>query len=259
MSAVHELLSRPFAHRGLHDRTVPENSLAGFEAAVARGFGVELDIRLSADGVPMVFHDASLGRLCGVNRAVSDLSAAELSHMHLLDTRERIPTLAAAVRIVGGRAPILVDVKSGVGQRRRSADAIAILLRCYAGPVGVVGFDPWLLAGLRNNAPGVPLGQSAGVAPHIVRRWWARHACRPVDELWSLRVSRADFVTFNIERLPSVAVARARERVPVVAWTVRSPAAYLLARRHTDGVIVEDAAVAVAEAELQANTALPTT
>lgn len=51
-----------FAHRGLHDNTgdAPENSLAAFRRAVEAGFGMELDVQVSSDGVPVIFHDFSL-------------------------------------------------------------------------------------------------------------------------------------------------------------------------------------------------------
>lgn len=249
--AAAQLLGRPFAHRGLHGGRRPENSMPAFEEAVRRGFGIELDVRLSADGVPMVFHDSSLARVCGVDARIGDLRAAQLVRRRLDGSDATIPTLAGALHeIGGGQAPVLVDLKPTWGRRAALADAVAILLRCYDGPVAVVGFDPWLLAAIRARAPRVPRGQSAGVDPRIAARWWGRRVCHPVDELWSLPVSSPDFVTFNVDRLPSPALARARQRMPVVSWTVRTPAAYRLARSLTDGVIVEGAAVAVVEAEL---------
>jgi hypothetical protein len=59
------LTARPFAHRGLHGPRVSENGMAAFAAAVAGQYGIECDVRLSRDGVPMVFHDAALARMTG--------------------------------------------------------------------------------------------------------------------------------------------------------------------------------------------------
>ena len=63
------LFDRPLAHRGLHDGAEkggqPENSLAAFQAAVAAGYGIELDVQTSADGRAMVFHDPQLDRMTG--------------------------------------------------------------------------------------------------------------------------------------------------------------------------------------------------
>jgi len=62
-----QFLTRPIAHRGLHDaaRGIIENSPAAVTAAVQAGYGIEIDVQISADGVPMVFHDYKLERLTG--------------------------------------------------------------------------------------------------------------------------------------------------------------------------------------------------
>ena len=229
---VDELLARPFAHRGLHADGRPENSLAAFDAAVAAGFGIELDVRLSADGAPVVFHDADLARVCGVDARVSQLPVRELCALPLFGGAERIPTLVAAMHAIGGRTPVLVDLKAAIGQRTRLADAAAILLRAYPGPVGVVGVDPWLLGAMRRRAPRLLRGQTCGV------------------ETLSPRVSTPDFVTFNIDRLPASALQKVRRRFPAVAWTVRTADGYRFARDAADGVIVEGEAVALAARDI---------
>lgn len=232
---VDELLARPFAHRGLHSPGRPENSIAAFEAAIHAGFGIELDVRLSVDGAPVVFHDADLTRLCGTDARVSQLPVRDLCRRRLDGGAETIPTLVAAMHAIGGRTPVLVDLKAAAGQRARLADAAAILLRAYPGPVGVVGFDPLLLGAMRRRAPRLLRGQTLGI------------------EMWSCRLSTPDFLTFNIDRLPAAAVQKARRRMPVVAWTVRSPAAYRHALEIADGVIVESDAIAPAGEDISAH------
>lgn len=252
---VRDLLSAlavPFAHRGLHGAGVPENSLAAFTAAVSAGLGIELDVRLSGDGVPMVHHDPTLLRSCGVQHRVQELTAAELSRSELLGGGGTIPTLAEALRCIDGRVPLLLDVKAPTrpAARRRLAEGIAEHVRGYDGPVGIVGFDPWVLSAVAVRVPGLAVGQTGGVPPTAFEgRWWLRPALHPVDALWSRRMSRPNFLLFNVHRLPSAAVARLRRELPVVAWTVRTAEDYALARAHADGVIVEDAAVALALAD----------
>lgn len=228
---VDELLARPFAHRGLHSADCPENSIAAFEAAIAAGLGIELDVRLSADGAPVVFHDADAMRVCGVDARVSQWPVRELCRLPLAGGAQTIPTLVAAMHAIGGRTSVLVDLKASVGQRARLADATAILLRAYPGPVGVVGFDPWLLTAMRRRAPRLLRGQTCGI------------------ETWSSRLSTPDFVTFNIDRLPLATVAKVRRRLPAVAWTVRTAAEYQLARDIADAVIVEGDAAVLAAAD----------
>ena len=74
-----------YAHRGLHDNAsdAPENSLKAIENAVEAGYGIEFDVQLSKDGVPVVFHDASLKRICGIDGKVWEYTLEELQQMKL--------------------------------------------------------------------------------------------------------------------------------------------------------------------------------
>src|SRR5690554_5141083 len=93
-----------FAHRGLHkDRSVtPENSLAAFALTVENNYGIELDVQLSKDKVPVVFHDYSLKRVCGVDRKVSELSFNELRELCLFSSHEKIPHISEVLELVDG-------------------------------------------------------------------------------------------------------------------------------------------------------------
>src|SRR5687768_9667253 len=77
------LISRPFAHRGLHGQSRVENSRAAFAAAIAAGRGIELDVQASSDGVAMVFHDAELDRLAEARGKVAERPAAALTAIRL--------------------------------------------------------------------------------------------------------------------------------------------------------------------------------
>src|SRR3954469_19661549 len=107
-----QLIARPFAHRGLHGEGRIENSRAAFAAAIAAGHGIELDVQASADGEAMVFHDAELGRLADARGALAAWSAAELGRFRLKDTAETIPTLGEILGLIGGRVPLLIEVKA---------------------------------------------------------------------------------------------------------------------------------------------------
>ena len=79
------LMGVHYAHRGLFDNktNAPENSLAAFKKAVAAGYGMEFDVQLSKDDIPVVFHDATLKRMCGVGGNVWDYTLKELQQMML--------------------------------------------------------------------------------------------------------------------------------------------------------------------------------
>ena len=84
-----------FAHRGYYNirKKIPENSRKAFEAAVEHGYGIELDVRLTRDGVPVVIHDSRLLRLCGAEGCVEDKTREELREYRLGKTDEPVPDL----------------------------------------------------------------------------------------------------------------------------------------------------------------------
>ena len=152
------------AHRALHDRSAgrPENSRAAVRAAVAAGYGIEIDIQPSGDGVPMVFHDYDLHRLTGQGGRIRAHSARDLGAIRILDAEDGIPTLAEVLEIVAGRVPLLIEVKDqdgdmgpGVGPLEH---AIAQVLAGYAGDVALMSFNPHSVAALAALAPGVARG-----------------------------------------------------------------------------------------------------
>lgn len=241
-----DLIALPYAHRGLHHSGGPaENSLSAVEAAIRAGFGVEVDVRLSADGSAVVHHDPSLRRVTGDPRRVRHVTAAALGRLRLGGTDDVVPRLVEVLDLTSGRVPVLLDIKVGLraADRERIVGEVARLTRARQDPVAVVTFDPWLLAAVAARAPWVWRGQSAGVAlaPGIRPMWPLTH---PVDGLWFNGTSRPQFITYNVDRLPHRSVARARARLPVIGWTVRCPGVLSRVRDQVDGIIVEGAGVA---------------
>jgi len=148
-----------YAHRGYHDGNVavPENGLGSFQAAIDAGYGIELDVQLSSDKIPMVFHDADLSRVCGVEGKIWDYTCAELQQMKLFDTDETIPTLQETLDLINGQVPILVEYKMD----KVDTDVCAMsheILKDYEGPYAVQSFHPFALFWYRRNAGDVPRG-----------------------------------------------------------------------------------------------------
>lgn len=147
-----------YAHRGLFDRTVPENSLGAFRRSVEHGFGIELDIQLTADKKVVVFHDYTLKRMCGVDIKLSDLTLAQLREYKLGDSQETIPTLREVLRLVDGRVPLLIELKGENGDDSLCFHA-ARLLDEYDGPYMVESFNPLLLRWFKIHRPEIVRGQ----------------------------------------------------------------------------------------------------
>ena len=146
-----------FAHRGLHGKGCAENSMSAFKKAVDMGFGIELDVRLSADGELVVFHDDTLLRVCGDERAVRDVPYSELKNIRLLDTEDTVPRFKDVLSLVGGRVPLLVEIKEDAFDYSVS-DKTCEILSEYEGEYIIESFNPLSLGNVRKRLPRVPRG-----------------------------------------------------------------------------------------------------
>ncbi|HYM31537.1 MAG TPA: glycerophosphodiester phosphodiesterase [Candidatus Cybelea sp.] len=235
------LTAIPVAHRGLHDNAtgVPENSIAAFKAAVDAGYGIELDVRLSADQQAVVFHDAKLDRLTGREGMLSEHTAQQLSAMPLLGTSQRIPLLADVLQAVNGRTPLLIEVKNyGNSPVGPLEIAVCAALGPYNGPYAVQSFGPLVVEWFRVNAPHMLRGQIA-TKPGDMRQLSAAEQ-RIYAERLEAGIGQPQFIAYDVTHLPSPLTQRARKAgMPVLTWTVRSPAQWDKAKAHADNLIFE--------------------
>jgi glycerophosphoryl diester phosphodiesterase len=233
------LKGHDYAHRGLHGGDVPENSLPAFSAAIARGMGLECDVQQTGDGHAVVFHDWELDRLTGQRGPVAARGAAELARIAVGGGAERIPRLVDLLALVRGRVPLLIELKTR-RERRVSALCLAVRrdLEGYPGPVAVMGFDPRVCGWFRRYGPRVVRGL-------VVSEEGARTASGGVRRHLALWQARPDFLAYDVRDLPSrFAAAQRRRGLPVLTWTVRSPALRQRAADHADAPIVEGEGVA---------------
>ena len=235
--AWERLFRPPVAHRGLWAPDgAPENSLAAFQAACAAGYGIELDVQLSADGEAMVFHDDDLARMTGAAGRLSQRTAEELAELRLRGTDERIPTLLEVLALVGRRALVLIELKTPAGAVGPLEQRVHETIIDHAGPVAVIGFNPYSHAWFVERFPGVLRGLNShawkdGLPPQQ-RQAWAR--------LEQVEIARPHFLSLGLDMLPSPEAARLRaEGMPVVAWTVRAPEQWGAAAESCDNLIFE--------------------
>lgn len=152
--------NRLYAHRGLYDNNgdAPENSLRAFEKAVAGGYGIELDIRLTKDKIPVVFHDATLERMCGREGKVCEYTYGELQQFVLGNSDQRIPTLKEVLKVVDGKVPLIVEFKMD-GMDCSLCPIGDALLRNYRGAYCIESFNPLCLLWYRRHNKEVMRGQ----------------------------------------------------------------------------------------------------
>jgi glycerophosphoryl diester phosphodiesterase len=148
------------AHRGLHDERydAPENSMAAFRRAVNCGFGIELDVRLTRDNKLAVIHDDNLSRVCGANVSVSGSDYDELKGYRLGDTNEHIPLLKDVLDEVGGRVPVIIEIKADTVYED-VCRLVAHELNGYEGEVCIQSFSPYVVKWFKDNCSDVLRGQ----------------------------------------------------------------------------------------------------
>ncbi len=133
---------RCFAHRGLFDnQTRCENSLSAFEAAAQAGYGIELDLQMTADGKIVVFHDDDLQRMCSSPLVIEQATYAQLQEYNLGETFEKIPLFSQVLAQVNGRVPLIVEIKS-TERIERTCLKVYDLLRNYPGDYCIESMNP---------------------------------------------------------------------------------------------------------------------
>ena len=226
----------PYAHRGLFDERIPENSLSAFSAAVGQGFGIELDVQLSADGEVMVFHDESLLRMTGCDASLYAKTREELSALRLGGTEEKIPTLKEVLACVDGKVPLLVEIKSDhavFDVCRKTAE----LLDGYKGAYMIESFHPLAVDWFRKNRPAVVRGQ---LSARLFKKGDRTPSMFLVQNLLLNFLARPDFVAYDYHHKKgySFSLCRFFHRPYTVAWTVKDEEALALSHAF-DGVIFE--------------------
>ncbi len=223
----------PIAHRGYHGKDIPENSYTAFERAISFGYAIETDVRLTKDGLPILFHDDDTERLTGCPGLVREHTYAQLQSLRLGGTEERIPLFREFLEQIDGRAPLLIELKNDP-DRAGFVQKVLAALEGYRGEFALQAFDPRILFAIKKQAPHILRGQLAcknsgeksAFRRYVVRRM-PFHAC-----------NKPDFISYCCTDLPYRPAKR--RGTLLLGWTVRSADEYLRVKPYVDNVIFEN-------------------
>ncbi len=239
---------RPIAHRGLHDAKAgrTENSRAAFEAAIAKGYGIECDLRPALGGVPVVFHDETLDRVTSGIGLVAQQTAESLREA-MYPEGSCVITFDGLLHLVRGRVPLLVEIKSEwEPPNAKFLAEIARLSMAYQGPLALMSFDPAVLIGLRALAPGIPRGVVSGLyESENGDTWWAdkldRERAFRLAHLLENGPVHPSFIAYDVKALPAPITRFVREvlGLPLFTWTVRTETDFARAKQWADAPIFE--------------------
>jgi glycerophosphoryl diester phosphodiesterase len=229
--AIKKYKGTRFAHRGLHSDTVAENSMTAFRLAVEKGYGIELDVRLSSDGTLVVFHDDTLDRVTDREGRVDAFTVEELSKIRLLGTEDTVPTFEEVLALVSGRVPLLVEIKEDAGNLKVSTEASRMLSE-YKGEYIVESFNPLSLKNVKKLLPEVQRG-------FLSQRFFEEEKYRKpmyflLQCLMTNFLCRPSFIAYNHKHYKSfgLLVARKLFRATTFAWTIKSKEEEAAAKAH---------------------------
>lgn len=222
---IRPFLGRLYAHRGLHDNAsdAPENSLAAFRRAVEKGFGIELDVQLTKDLVPVVFHDFSLKRVCGVDKKVSDLTFAQLQELRLCGSDQKIPSFAQVLRLVKGRVPLIIEYKIEALDTR-VCELGDRLLSDYPGTYCMESFNPLGVWWYKRHRKEVFRGILSDNYVKNGDRAFPAIFYEILHNMLFNFLAKPDFIAYNCRHYKDTArlICRNLYRAPAVAWTIKS-------------------------------------
>lgn len=238
MSLIFDVSKYTYTHRGLwwqHTAT-PENSLPSFEASIQQGLGIELDVQLTRDGRALVFHDPDLGRMVRREGTVRDLPLKRLKKIAYKDTKVKLSSLEDALKMISGRAPVLVEVKahhlSSIDQTTLEK-AVIKAVSSYQGHIAIMSFAVESMGRFKKALPNIPCGL---LVPGPIKKNTEEH----IEAVIALAMAhQIDFLGPKTSILPDFAPRAQKHGFPMVCWTVRHKEMFGLTKKLGIGPIFE--------------------
>lgn len=229
-----------FAHRGLHGKGIPENSIAAFKKAREKGYGAELDVRFTKDKKLVVFHDDDLNRMCGADIKVKDADYKDLDGYRLSGTDEGIPLLSDALKALQGM-PVICEIKADVNDpAAQICEAVCNEIKDYTGFICIESFNPFIVQWFRKNRPDIIRGQ---LSMNFIKNrsqlgFWQSFL---MTNLFVNVFSRPDFIAYRFDDSSFGYFLCRRIFNPLqVTWTVTDEQDREKAEKFYDAVIFEE-------------------
>lgn len=222
---VSAFLGRLYSHRGIHDNKDknPENSLLSFRMAAEAGYGIELDVQVTRDNIPVIFHDKTLKRACELDSCISDYTLKELKDIRLFNTDEYIPTLKEVLTTVDGRVPLIVEIKNDTSDVSE-IKFIAGVLDAYKGVYCIESFNPLAVIWYKKNRPQIIRGQLSSYFKKSDHSFSRRSRDFILENLMTNFLTKPDFIAFNYKYkdMFSFKLCKALFNPLTAAYTIKS-------------------------------------
>ena len=229
----------PIAHRGLHTKDIPENSLSAFENALKNNYAIELDVQFTKDKEVVVFHDENLKRMTNDTRNIEDVNYDELKNLRLGNTNEIIPTLEEVLELVDSKVAILIEIKDSKDYIELSEKTYEIL-KGYEGNYAIQSFNPFILEWYKNNASEVVRGQLSGTFTEGSESLNSFEKFALKNMLLNFK-SKPNYIGYDLEGIPKSKLESLRKKgVPIIVWTVKNKEDMEKAYKYSDNITFEN-------------------
>ncbi len=229
------LLQYPITHRGLHkDFDIPENSLLAFKEAILNSYAIELDVRVTKDKKIVVFHDKNLLRVCAIKKEISDIDYKDLEKLYLYKTKEKIPLLNEVLKLVKGRVPLLIEIKSynKVGEFER---ILVKELKLYKGDFAICSFNSNVIKWFKKSMPSFKRGLIFGDLKRFQMKFYR------ILFLYKYFKSKPDFISLDYRLLDTTIPYICKYlKKPIICWTINSKKRLEKAEKTIDNIIFEN-------------------
>ena len=229
----------PIAHRGVHTKDIPENSLSAFENALKNNYAIELDVQFTKDKEVVVFHDENLKRMTNDTRNIEDVNYDELKNLRLGNTNEIIPTLEEVLELVDSKVAILIEIKDCKDYIELSEKTYEIL-KGYEGNYAIQSFNPFILEWYKNNASEVVRGQLSGTFTEGSESLNSFEKFALKNMLLNFK-SKPNYIGYDLEGIPKSKLESLRKKgVPIIVWTVKNKEDMEKAYKYSDNITFEN-------------------
>lgn len=233
ISKNHWLVTKPVAHRGLWGGSVPENSLLAYEKAAEKGYPVEIDVYLTADGRIVSFHDATLERMTGEKGFIWDKTFSELRELRLNGSEYTVPTLEEVFSVCEGKSPLLIEIKDQPSGKELTALLVG-KLKNYRGEFALQSFNPLYIAKVKKLAPQFIRGVLATQDVSSLKNAFKRHIVKNMSLNF---LAKPDFISYDYRGYP-LPDGKVRKKA-CLAWTVTSYEVWDKIKPYVDNIIFE--------------------
>jgi glycerophosphoryl diester phosphodiesterase len=194
--------------------------MGAFKNAIKHGYPIEFDVHVSADNEIIVFHDDNLRRLTGTEGLVHQTDWTHIKKLRIGKSNESIPTLKQVLKVVDGRVPLLIEVKSRY-THKRIEPALSELLGTYKGQYAIQSFNPKTVRWFRKHRPSVSNGYISGSLADADLPAPVRFV---LSNLLLVPFIRPDFVAYEFPDINRrfIKVWRVILPIPFATWVIRS-------------------------------------